>query len=113
MASREAGKAAIRATLDQLKQFLSGQKSRRLSESDTKANFIEKYIDALGYRGLADITREYYVKNSQEFIDYVLRSNSEPILAIEAKSLHTELTDKAGAQLVQYCAVEGIEWCAL
>ncbi len=113
MASREASKAATRTTLDQLKQFLSGQKTPRLSESDTKANFIEKYIDALGYRGLADVTREYYVKNSQEFIDYVLRSGDKLLLAIEAKALQHDLTDKMAAQLVQYCAVEGIEWCVL
>src|SRR5579872_4950100 len=111
--SKEQAAESIRATLDQLKQVVSGQKPLRLSESDTKANFIEKYIEALGYQGLSEVTREYYVKNSQEFIDYVLRANGEPILAVEAKSLQTELTDKAAAQLVQYCAVEGIEWCAL
>lgn len=113
MASKEAGKTAIRATLDHLKQFLSDPKPPRLSESDTKANFIEKYIEALGYRGLTDITREYYVKNSQEFIDYMLRSGDRLLLAVEAKALQHDLTDKAAAQLVQYCAVEGIEWCVL
>jgi len=113
MASKEHAAASIRAALDQLKQLVSAPKPPKLSESDTKANFIEKYIEALGYRGLVDITREYYVKNSQEFIDYVLKANGEPILAIEAKPLQQDLTDKAGAQLVQYCAVEGIEWCVL
>jgi predicted type IV restriction endonuclease len=113
MATREQASTSIRDTLDHLKQIVSGPKPPKLSESDTKANFIEKYIEALGYRGLPDITREYYVKNSQEFIDYVLRANGEPILALEAKALQVELTDKAGAQLIQYCAVEGIEWAVL
>lgn len=113
MASKEASKATIRATLDHLKQVLSSAKPPRLSESDTKANFIEKYIEALGYWGLTEITREYYVKNSQEFIDYVLKSSDRLLLAIEAKALHQDLTDKAAAQLVQYCAMEGIEWCVL
>lgn len=113
MTSKEHAATSIRATLDQLKQLVSGPRAPKLSESDTKANFIEKYIESLGYRGLADITREYYVKNSQEFIDYVLRADGEPILAVEAKALQNDLTDKAAAQLVQYCAVEGIEWCAL
>jgi hypothetical protein len=85
----------------------------RLSEADTKANFIDRYVGALGYDGLEDVVREYYVKNSQEFIDYVLRARGQAVLAIEAKSLSTELTDKHGAQLVQYCSVEGIEWAAL
>jgi hypothetical protein len=35
------------------------------------------------------------------------------LLAVEAKSLQSDLTDKHAAQLVQYCAVEGIEWAAL
>jgi hypothetical protein len=35
------------------------------------------------------------------------------LLAIEAKPLQTDLTDKHTAQLIQYCAVEGIEWAAL
>jgi predicted type IV restriction endonuclease len=113
MSSKEQAAASIRATLDQLKQLVSGQKPPKLSESDTKANFIDKYIEALGYHGLADVTREYYVKNSQEFVDYVLRANDEPILAVEAKPLQADLTDKAAAQLIQYCAVEGIEWCVL
>lgn len=113
MTAKDAARTSIKSTLDQLKQLLSNAKPPKLSESDTKANFIDKYIDALGYKGLAEITREYYVKNSQEFIDYVLRSGDKPLLAIEAKALQIELTDKAAAQLVQYCAVEGIEWCVL
>ncbi|MEI2618408.1 MAG: hypothetical protein V9F06_12415 [Thermomicrobiales bacterium] len=35
------------------------------------------------------------------------------MLAIEAKPLGARLTDKNAAQVVQYCAVEGIEWAAL
>jgi hypothetical protein len=35
------------------------------------------------------------------------------MLAIEAKPLQTELSDKHAAQLIQYCSVEGIEWAAL
>lgn len=59
------------------------------------------------------VTREYYVRNSQEFIDYVMAGATGPLLAIEAKPLQTDLTDKHAAQLIQYCAVEGIEWAAL
>jgi hypothetical protein len=59
------------------------------------------------------VTREYYVKNSQEFIDYVMHGASGPLLAIEAKPLQAVLSDKHAAQLIQYCAVEGVEWAAL
>jgi hypothetical protein len=113
MLSKEQAATRIRATLDELKQLVSSPDAPRLSESDTKAHFVEKYIEALGYQGLADVSREYFVKNSQEFIDYMLKASGERILAVEAKALQVALTDKAGAQLVQYCSVEGIEWCVL
>jgi len=70
-------------------------------------------IAALGWQGIGVVTREYYVRNSQEFIDYVMTGPSGPLLAIEAKPLQTALTEKHAAQLIQYCAVEGIEWAAL
>lgn len=110
---RQQAAQIIRQTLTQVKQFLAQEVPTKLSEADTKANFIERYIRALGYEGLEDVVREYYVKNSQEFIDYVLRLNSKPALAIEAKALQLDLTDKHAAQLIQYCSIEGIEWCAL
>jgi hypothetical protein len=113
MDGRQNAAQTIRQTLTKVKQFLAQEKPPKLSEADTKAVFIERYIAALGYEGLEDVVREYYVKNSQEFIDYVLRANGEPVLAIEAKPLQADLTDKHAAQLVQYCAVEGLEWCAL
>lgn len=106
-------KDAIRSTVTKLRQYLSLDHAQPLNEANTKAAFVDKYITALGYEGLEDIVREYYVKNSQEFIDYVLRCQSKAVLAIEAKPLHSDLTDKHAAQLVAYCAVEGIEWSAL
>jgi hypothetical protein len=106
-------KTAIRQTLDQVKGFLAQESPPKLTEADTKANFIEPIISALGWKGIEFVTREYYVKNSQEFIDYVMRGPSGLLLAIEAKALQSDLTDKAAAQLIQYCSVEGIEWAAL
>src|SRR5438046_178967 len=112
MNDRQQAAQVFRQTLTNIKQFLAQEAPTKLSEATTRAEFIEKYITALGYEGLEDIVREYYVKNSQEFIDYVLRARREQVLAIEAKPLQTDLTDKHAAQLVQYCAVEGIEWAA-
>ncbi len=43
----------------------------------------------------------------------MLKSGDRLLLAVEAKALQHDLTDKAAAQLVQYCAIEGIEWCVL
>lgn len=106
-------KDAIRGRLSQVKTFLAQEAPPRLSESDTKANFIEPIIASLGWEGIGVVTREYYVRNSQEFIDYIMTGPGGLLLAIEAKPLQTDLTDKHAAQLIQYCAVEGIEWAAL
>lgn len=104
----------VHQRLSQVKSFLAQESPPRLSESDTKANFIEPIITALGWEGIGVVTREYYVRNSQEFIDYVMRGpEGRLLLAIEAKPLRTDLSDKHAAQLIQYCAVEGIEWAAL
>jgi hypothetical protein len=103
----------VRKTLDVVKTFLNQELPPRLSEADTKANFIEPIITALGWSGIGVVTREYYVKNSQEFIDYLMSGPTGPLLAIEAKALTADLTEKNAAQLIQYCSVEGIEWAAL
>ncbi len=111
----EEPKEVVRRTLAQVKAFLAQETPPKLTEADTKAHFIEPIITALGWTGIGVVTREYYVKNSQEFIDYVMKGNTSalPLLAIEAKALQTSLTDKHAAQLIQYCSVEGIEWAAL
>src|SRR5215210_1960780 len=106
-------KDEIQRRLAGVKTFLAREAPPRLSESDTKANFIDPIIAALGWEGIGVVTREYYVRNSQEFIDYVMTGPSGLLLAIEAKPLQTDLTEKHAAQLIQYCAVEGIEWAAL
>ncbi|MGH2390963.1 MAG: type I restriction endonuclease [Chloroflexota bacterium] len=103
----------IHTTLTAVKQFLAQEAPPKLSEADTKANFIEPILGPLGWVGIGIVIREYYVKNSQEFIDYVMSDNGRPLLAIEAKALQADLSEKAAAQLVQYCVVEGIEWAVL
>jgi hypothetical protein len=115
----EEARDRVRQTLTQLKTYLAQENPRRLSEADTKAHFIDPIITALGWTGIGSVTREYYVRNSQEFIDYVMfgprppQNQRGPLLAIEAKALQNELTEKHAAQLIQYCSVEGIEWAAL
>lgn len=114
-----AARERIRETLEELRSFLSQELVPQLSEADTKAFFIEPIIAALGWQGIGVVRREYYVQSSQEFIDYVLFGSAgtgtspTPMLAIEAKPLGVPLSHKSAAQVVQYCAVEGIEWAAL
>ena len=111
--SSDAPSEEIRAILTRAKTIMANPQSPKLSEADTRANFIDPLVRALGYEDLSDVVREYYVKNSQEFIDYVLRVGGTLTLAIEAKALQSELTDKAASQLVSYCAVDGIPWGVL
>lgn len=109
----EDDRSAIQSTLSQVRTFLAQESPPKLSEADTKANFIEPIIAALGWTGIGVVIREYFVKNSHEYIDYVMVGTGGNLLAIEAKPLQSELTEKNAAQLVQYCAVEGIEWAAV
>lgn len=109
----DTAKEMIRKTLEDARAFVAQNPSSRLSEADTKANFIEPILTALGWEGLGVVTREYYVPNSQEYIDYVMSDFDGPLLAIEAKAIHETLRDKHAAQLIQYCSVAGIEWAAL
>ncbi len=97
MVTRAATRSSIRATLDQLKEWLAAGHTLKLSEADTKAGLIDKYLAALGYREFLDIQREYPVKGTQERIDYLLRDGGLPILAIEAKALQQDLAPKAAA----------------
>ena len=87
--------------------------AENISEAATRSQFVEPLLAALGFEGLADIDWEYHIKASNERIDYVLKINGKPAVAVEAKSLGTDLVDKHAAQLVQYAAIEGMEWCLL
>lgn len=84
-----------------------------MSEADTKANFIDQYLSCLGYDNFEDIEREHFISNSRDFLDYLIKLNGHSTLAVEAKPLRDDLNDKMAAQLIQYCSIEGIEWCVL
>jgi Type I restriction enzyme R protein N terminus (HSDR_N) len=86
--------------------------SGSLSEYDTRAEFIDKYLEALGYTELGDIQRGSPV-DSGNFPDYVLRINGKPAIAIEAKKLGSPLGAKEAAQVVAYCSNLGVRWGAV
>jgi predicted type IV restriction endonuclease len=83
-----------------------------LSEYDTRAEFIDKYLEALGYTELGDIQRGSPV-DSGNFPDYVLRVNGKAAIAIEAKKLGTSLGAKEAGQVVGYCSNLGVRWGAV
>ena len=86
--------------------------SGSLSEYDTRAEFIDRYLEALGYTELGDIQRGSPVE-SGNFPDYVLRVNGSPRIAIEAKRQGAPLGSKEAAQVVAYCSNLGVRWGAV
>jgi hypothetical protein len=83
-----------------------------LSEYDTRAEFIDKYLEALGYTELGDIQRGAAV-DSGTFPDYVLVVNEKGVVAIEAKKLGAQLGQKEAGQVASYCTNLGLRWGAV
>jgi predicted type IV restriction endonuclease len=98
-------------TVEKLKQY-SEHAGLALSEYDTRANFIDKYLDALGYTNIEDVQRGSSVETGN-FPDYVLLVNGTRVIAIEAKKLGSSLGVKEAAQVVQYCSTLGLRWGAV
>jgi Type I restriction enzyme R protein N terminus (HSDR_N) len=94
-------------TAERLKKV--GKLSTSLSEYDTRAEFIDKYLEALGYTELGDIQRGAPV-DSGNFPDYVLLVNDVPAIAIEAKKLGAPLGSREAAQVAGYCTNLGVRW---
>ncbi len=93
-------------------QIAKGVGGQMLSEYDTRAVFIDKYLEALGYTEIDDVQRGSPVE-SGNFPDYVLHVNGEPAIAIEAKKLGAQLGPKEAAQVVAYCSNLGVRWGAV
>jgi len=107
---KDEAKTRLRTVLTELAAVWAAPEGKSLSEAMTKFNFINKYIDLLGYEGMADLELEHPIKNSGRFIDYVLKVGGEPVIAVEAKPLGLALSDVVEAQLLEYQVVENIEW---
>jgi hypothetical protein len=109
MKSKADSAKEVRAVLDSLKSFLS-EGAPKLREADTRATFIDPLLRALGYEAIGDIQREVYVKDTKEFLDYVLQIDGQARIGVEAKALKQSLTDADAGQVIQYCSILGIEW---
>lgn len=111
MSSRSAAAIEVRVLLESVKsQLASGPK---LSEADTRANFIDPLLRALGYKGISEIVREVYAKDTKEYLDYVLKVDGQPRIAVEAKAIGKTITETDAAQVIQYCSILGIEWAVV
>lgn len=82
------------------------------SEYDTRAVFIDKYLEALGYSSLGDVQHGLPV-DAGTFADYVVRVNDAAVIVIEAKKLGASLGKQEAAQVVGYCANLGVRWGAV
>jgi hypothetical protein len=100
-------------TIEKLRrQIAKGAAGQTLSEYDTRAVFIDKYLEALGYTEIDDVQRGSPVE-SGNVPDYVLHVNGKPAIAIEAKKLGAQLGPKEAAQVVAYCSNLGVRWGAV
>jgi hypothetical protein len=100
----------VRKVLQDVKDYRSTPGAYKLTEADTRAHFLDPLLRALGYHSIGDIQHEVFVPNSQTYLDYRLVVEGSPRVAVEAKAVDVALTDKHGAQVVQYCSVLGDEW---
>lgn len=80
-----------------------------INEETTRAVFLNKYFDALGYSSLNDITYGEPAV-SGNFPDYVLRTKGEAVIAVEAKALGSKLGDKEAGQITGYCGTLAVRW---
>lgn len=95
---------------ERLKRFLLNPKP--IQEDGTRAWFIDKLLDALGYNDFDDVDHGS-AQTSGTFPDYVLRAGGQRVMAVEAKRLGAPLGEKEASQLVSYCSVVGVRWGAL
>lgn len=100
--------SAVFKVVEQLRKFLDGS-PKPLNEASTRAFFIDKCFDALGYSDIDDIEHGAVVQTG-DFPDYVLRSDGKPVIAVEAKKFEHGLGPKEAGQVVKYCSVLGLRW---
>jgi hypothetical protein len=101
--------------IESLQKRLEKHRNTDIKEYPTRTIFIDPLLLALGWdvENSDDIQLEY-TTIAGKFVDYAAKINNKAVLFIEAKALDDPLTDvKAIAQVVEYAANDGIEWCIL
>ena len=66
-----------------------------LNETETRTHLIDPILVALGYKSLDNIRREFRLRASGQFVDYLLTSGGQKVI-VEAKPVGVELTAKDG-----------------
>lgn len=101
--------------IEQLRLKLDKHRKEDLKELPTRRIFIDPLLEALGWdvTDHDEVQLEYSTIDGKS-VDYALKLNGKPVLYVEAKPLHDELTDvKAITQIVNYANNDGIVWCIL
>jgi predicted type IV restriction endonuclease len=100
------------AATENLGKFLAQGHETPPSEEATRALFINRYLEALGYKEFEDIDYGVPVV-SGDFADYVLRVNGQRVICVEAKKLGSALGSQQAAQVVKYASVLGLRWAVV
>lgn len=99
-------KLQLRSLSERISQWKAG-----LNEADTKRTLIEPLLAALGWDlgNPGEVRAEHTVAARR--VDYALRVGGEPKVFVEAKA-HRDghLPARDAAQLIRYCATEGVRW---
>lgn len=96
-------------TTEKLKEFLASSSAKQITEEATRALFINRYLQALGYTDFDDIDFGVQVE-SKDYADYVLSADGKAAMVVEAKRLGAELGVQQAAQVTKYSSVLGIRW---
>jgi len=106
----DVARTELRGLLERVKELVA--QGAKIGEANVKAIFIENYLRLLGYDVLADVEREYFIKAAKEYMDFLLKAEGRPVIAVEAKDLNVDLSAHV-TQLANYANAEGIRWCML
>lgn len=88
-----------------------------MSEADTISTITEPLLEILGWKilDLNEVQRQYPVKGRKgtEYVDLALKSNGEPKVFVEVKSVGTTLAESDELQVINYAFNQGVDWCVL
>jgi len=106
----DVARSELRGLLERVKELAA--QGAKIGEANVKAILIENYLRLLGYDVLADVEREYFIKAAKEYMDFLLKVDGRPVIAVEVKDLNVDLSAHV-TQLANYANAEGIRWCIL
>jgi len=102
--------AQIKNDINLLKSSIDTAINNRYNESDTRMILDKIFIEVLGY-AIDDIKTEQKIQGRRA--DYILSSNGEDYIVVEAKKAGMQLKEKQVFQATSYGAYSGIKWALL